>query len=111
MAHTKMYEPAVKEPIRIVSENILVQFDHDVTAPVELYIVAGIEGVLAKMTEITVDGVNATRTTLTGTGTASLNISGLTPNTFIAATTEGEYDDAEITIRVLSSNPYGSEQR
>ena len=113
MAHTKMYEPALNEPIRIVSENILIQFDYNMTSSTEVYVVAGIEDDLSKMTEITVDGAGVTRTTLTGNSSTVMNISGLTPNTFIAVTTDedADADDDGIRIRVLTSNPYGSEIR
>ena len=113
MAHTKMYEPELNEAVRIVSENILIQFDYNMTSSTEVYVVAGIEDDLSKMTEITVDGTGVTRTTLTGNSSTVMNISGLTPNTFIAVTTDEDADDDDegIRIRVLSSNPYGSEQR
>ena len=113
MANTKMYEPELKEAVRIVSENILIQFDYNMTSSTEVYVVAGIEDDITKMTEITVDAVGVTRTTLTGNSSTVMNISGLTPNTFIAVTTDEDADDDDdgIRIRVLTSNPYGSEIR
>ena len=117
MAHTKMYEPELNEAVRIVSENVFIHLDFDLADPLEIFVVAGIDGNLATMSEITdADGTQVTRTTLTGDGSSAINISGLTPNTFIAVTADlgdddDDDDDTGLRIRILTSNPYGSEIR
>ena len=70
--------------VKIVGENCLVEFSYVGGNALVMCVVNGITEDAADMSEIVNEaGDTVTRFTATGTGTQKINISGLTPGTFV----------------------------